>query len=53
VVQAAGEPEIVTERRHEMIAPPESKAYMAFYEYLQPAQLVFLPSAFNNQPVGE
>jgi hypothetical protein len=39
----AGEPEIVTDRRLELIASAESKTYVAFYEYLQPAVINYLP----------
>ncbi len=45
----AGETELVAERRLELVASAASKTYVAFYEYVQPAHLSFLPSLSNRQ----
>lgn len=49
VAGVAGETELVAERRLELVASTDSKTYVAFYEYTQPAYLNFLPSLSNQQ----
>src|SRR5690606_39246857 len=43
LVSTASETEIISERSLELIAPSESKTYVAFYEYARSATLSYLP----------
>ena len=49
VVSTAAATESITERRYEFAAPTASKSYIAFYEYLRPARLIYLPALSNRQ----
>jgi glucose/arabinose dehydrogenase len=44
VASVAGETETINERRLELVATPESKTYVAFYDYVRAAMSNFLPT---------
>jgi PKD repeat protein len=52
VASVAGETETIAERRLELVATPESKTYVAFYDYVRAATFNYLP-ALSQAEVAE